>query len=267
MFTITALPTFHWKGMRIVTTGNGTTSLPYISETGEQACSRAQIQYGHQELVQNSYDRVNADNIVGLPGRRRYNAAPRLDSLCKPSLSFANETGVLSVHGFVVDTIEFNGGATFGGWKDRNNDPVLPSFWRTIIADRTTEEGNPPTGYGRACEYSFRLLAEEGHIDTAKLIRMTRSSSCTKDFLTKVQNTVWNRAFFMTRGWECLGLGPAQLAVGDKVCIIYGCSVPVILRPVKTYFKFIGECFVHGMMEGEAIKGLNQVTETNFLVH
>ena len=216
MFTITALPTFHWKGMRIVTTGNGTTSLPYISETGEQACSRAQIQYGHQELVQNSYDRVNADNIVGLPGRRRYNAAPRLDSLCKPGLSFANETGVLSVHGFVVDTIEFNGCATFGGWKDRNNDPVPPSFWRTIIADRTTEEGNPPTGYGRACEYSFRLLAAEGHIDTAKLIRMTRSSSCTKDFLTKVQNTVWNRAFFIPADGNVLDLDQRSLPWATK---------------------------------------------------
>jgi hypothetical protein len=44
------------------------------------------------------------------------------------------------------------------------------------------------------------------------------------------------------------------------ICIIFGCSVPVVLRKVSadgrnSHFEFIGECYVHGMMDGEALEG------------
>jgi hypothetical protein len=43
------------------------------------------------------------------------------------------------------------------------------------------------------------------------------------------------------------------------ICILFGCSVPVVLRRFneagKFYHKFIGECYAHGMMDGEAIVG------------
>jgi hypothetical protein len=44
-----------------------------------------------------------------------------------------------------------------------------------------------------------------------------------------------------------------------RICILYGCSVPVVLRPIRNsescnefYYELIGECYVHGMMDGEA---------------
>jgi len=40
---------------------------------------------------------------------------------------------------------------------------------------------------------------------------------------------------------------------------LFGCSVPIILRKVSgdqnSQFKFIGGCYVHGVMDGEAISG------------
>ena len=44
----------------------------------------------------------------------------------------------------------------------------------------------------------------------------------------------------------------------DLICILYGCSVPVVLREhrdpesTKIHFEFIGECYVHDLMDGEA---------------
>jgi hypothetical protein len=44
-------------------------------------------------------------------------------------------------------------------------------------------------------------------------------------------------------------------------CILLGCSVPVILRPnptvdgVEDAFEFIGEAYVHGIMDDEALAG------------
>jgi len=43
---------------------------------------------------------------------------------------------------------------------------------------------------------------------------------------------------------------------GDIVCILFGCKMPVILRPKGRHFIFIGECYIHGLMFGEAIDGL-----------
>ena len=34
--------------------------------------------------------------------------------------------------------------------------------------------------------------------------------------------------------------------------VILGCPFPVILRLIETEYLFVGECFVHGIMDGEA---------------
>ena len=41
---------------------------------------------------------------------------------------------------------------------------------------------------------------------------------------------------------------------GDVICVLFGCSVPVILRHDKNYWKLVGECYLHGIMKGEAMK-------------
>ena len=48
-------------------------------------------------------------------------------------------------------------------------------------------------------------------------------------------------------------LGPAALEVGDKVCVLLGGKVPFCLRPIGRSYLLVGECYVHGLMKGEAI--------------
>jgi Heterokaryon incompatibility protein (HET) len=51
-----------------------------------------------------------------------------------------------------------------------------------------------------------------------------------------------------------IGLAPLASKRGDRVCVLFGCSTPVILRPLaEGGYQFIGECYVHGIMEGEAM--------------
>ena len=44
----------------------------------------------------------------------------------------------------------------------------------------------------------------------------------------------------------------------DIICILYGCSVPVVLRKQEvegeSFWELVGECYVHGMMDGEAME-------------
>lgn len=58
------------------------------------------------------------------------------------------------------------------------------------------------------------------------------------------------------RETELFGLGPPDMASGDYVCILIGCSVPVVLREEDGCMKLIGETYVHGKMEGEAMEDL-----------
>ena len=61
-------------------------------------------------------------------------------------------------------------------------------------------------------------------------------------------------------------LGPAALEAGDIVCVLSGCKVPFCLRPMGGRYLFVGECYVHGLMDGEGMDMLarNELYETSF---
>ncbi|OAA50928.1 HET domain protein [Beauveria brongniartii RCEF 3172] len=53
-------------------------------------------------------------------------------------------------------------------------------------------------------------------------------------------------------------LGPGVMEAGDVVCVLLGCKVPFCLRPVGSRYLLVGECYVHGLMKGEAMAQLQQ---------
>lgn len=71
----------------------------------------------------------------------------------------------------------------------------------------------------------------------------------TSDRLSLVLNYV---AFWTSNGY--LGWGPPGMVVGDCVCVIIGCDVPVVLRSVGDHYIHIGPCWVLGFMNGEALE-------------
>jgi hypothetical protein len=61
------------------------------------------------------------------------------------------------------------------------------------------------------------------------------------------------RIFFNTQGGR-IGQGPQSLKPDDIVCLIYGGTVPYILRSVDDgTFTFVGHCFVQRVMDGEGM--------------
>ncbi len=66
-----------------------------------------------------------------------------------------------------------------------------------------------------------------------------------------------------------LGLVPLATEIGDVICIVYGSCVPFVLRPckdIKGAFRPVGQCYIHGIMEGEAMKMKDLVTREISLV-
>lgn len=51
-----------------------------------------------------------------------------------------------------------------------------------------------------------------------------------------------------------MGLYLAEAQVGDVLCVLLGCKVPVVLRPVAdNTYQVVSTCYAHGLMNGEAI--------------
>ncbi|KAI1155632.1 HET-domain-containing protein [Nemania diffusa] len=56
---------------------------------------------------------------------------------------------------------------------------------------------------------------------------------------------------------EYVGLFKGQLCPGDEVFIILGCTIPMVLRRTPTgEYEVVGNCYVHGIMDGEALLGV-----------
>jgi heterokaryon incompatibility protein (HET) len=61
------------------------------------------------------------------------------------------------------------------------------------------------------------------------------------------------RLFMTSKGY--LGVGSESLIEKDSIWIIAGCRVPLILREVsKSTFQIVGGAYLHGFMQGEALK-------------
>jgi hypothetical protein len=131
---------------------------------------------------------------------------------------------------------------------------VLSAYIRTVCAG----------------EYSDMALPKrEEQLDFEECRRVSKALSSGEDhgmpeleiiFLKLVKSYTKNRCLFKTKDGY-VGLAPRTALEGDKVCVLLGCTSPLILRPkisnpsAKQSFAIVGECYVPGMVSSEAILG------------
>ncbi|KAH7394790.1 hypothetical protein BKA66DRAFT_567177 [Pyrenochaeta sp. MPI-SDFR-AT-0127] len=63
--------------------------------------------------------------------------------------------------------------------------------------------------------------------------------------------------FLMTKS-GLIGLAPPLAVPGDIIVVLLGAPVPHVLRRKDSYYTLVGECYVHGVMGGEALAHLDQ---------
>jgi hypothetical protein len=70
-------------------------------------------------------------------------------------------------------------------------------------------------------------------------------------------------------GRKLAGLAPQLVEVGDKIVVLMGSNFPVVLREVDDRYELIGEIYVDGIMDGEAMDDLKsgKHRERNFEIH
>ncbi|KAF1989061.1 HET-domain-containing protein [Aulographum hederae CBS 113979] len=131
-------------------------------------------------------------------------------------------------------------------------------LWRTLVADRDPVGNNPPGWYHRACLYCLTDNTVTNLRGNLQLLhpRAKHDSDIVQRYLERAANVTWNRRFLLAgEQSELFGLAPQQSREGDVICILFGCSVPVILRrrvefDGHEWFEFVGEAYVHGKMDG-----------------
>lgn len=76
----------------------------------------------------------------------------------------------------------------------------------------------------------------------------------------------YGRWFFSTEGAAAMGLAPLHTSPGDVVAILHGSKTPVILRRLAdNEYLLIGQCYLEGVMYGEAVTW-KQVDETDLFI-
>ena len=72
-------------------------------------------------------------------------------------------------------------------------------------------------------------------------------------YTTSMDDMFKRRPILSAQGY--VGLAPSHAEVGDVIVIIYGAIVPFVLREsAEGRFEFVGEAYVHGIMDGEYVE-------------
>ncbi|PVH81098.1 HET-domain-containing protein [Cadophora sp. DSE1049] len=213
------------------------------------------------------YVRQHADTLVRSAHQRIYQAS---GSICASASFNDDETKfVLTCRGIQLPTIAWIGDPAAKGsisnlWQDSFEQSNVEHkyfkeiYWRTLVADRDSRGNPPPYWYSLACTDAHKLCPDGG-LDTTKLLQDQRKdgeqiSNILKNFLARVKAVTWNRRLVRLKDYS-LGLVPERTLRFDRICILFGCDVPVVLRKRQNdFWELIGEAFVYGVMDGEAVE-------------
>lgn len=188
-----------------------------------------------------------------------------------PKFQIMRETGSLIVEGLIVDTVtEVSVVRELHDDESRQlaytRDPDVAEYWADFLfpsadedvyvngdtvsnaANWTLSSGvffdHQQRGYqGPSWELPFLEYLKTGDVPI---------QTFTNDFFVNTLTT--NRRLFWTKGGY-LGLANPYCEPGDCVCIVFGCNNPLVLRRAGNVWEVIGEAYVHGIMNGEAVTG------------
>jgi hypothetical protein len=132
------------------------------------------------------------------------------------------------------------------------------AFWRTLVADVI---GGDRIGRNNLEFATLAAWVVWNGFSTTSEEKLSKSNEV-RFCVAALKRAVVRRTFIITqKGY--MGLGPAYTQPGDKIYVLAGGQVPFILRPTENIgvFSLVGECYVHGIMDGEATEeGIDRET-------
>ena len=157
------------------------------------------------------------------------------------------------------------------------------SMWRTFICNRFVDGSIPIEDCGYSWElfldFLRRRTANEDEderrcyyqevvpVDTTGVRQKEKQRMGETEILryfSACTRWCYNRRFFVSSA-ERYGWAVDGTKTDDIVAILYGCPIPFLLRESDDgTYKILGDCYIHGLMDGEGLEG--EFEETEFAI-
>ena len=135
--------------------------------------------------------------------------------------------------------------------SDEAVDKLFEDFERAMAAWKTIEELMP----------KFTMEGDTSFTPEEQARLLETMNQAQRDSVLPPHNLIYalaeackGRRFFITKNHSYLGVAPDITWPGDKICVIPGCCAPFIIRPKGDNYESLGECYVAGLMDGEAME-------------
>lgn len=145
----------------------------------------------------------------------------------------------------------------------------LASLWRLPIADKNLAGGRAELNDEAPYHYELLIGLTSPELDSAVhgsgKIKTTDQLIIDQTLEYRRRWYLYDRRPFVTNDGHP-GLALADAKPGDQLCIFAGASVPFVIRPNgEGGFRLVGESYVYGLMDGEALEGHNAASQTIML--
>lgn len=177
-----------------------------------------------------------------------------------PDAPFYVRSEVLHIKGVIVDSVRDITQA-----RNRRTDDIIGSEWMEFTRSNTHDVealanvlcadlqpyaiGTPGAKRGGAAQVLSSLTARNGlDARTFALPSLEAMTLC--------------RVLLHTREGR-LGIGPPKTEAGDLICVLCRCPMPFVLRRQGDGYVIVGEVYVHGIMDGEAVTADSEIIEFN----
>lgn len=221
---------------------------------------------------------------------RRIRASVLFDASRIREAHFSLQAGKLRLRGVPIDQVKevsscwpWEGDSmaqTFQAWEGlskmtiEHQHAMYPSgctpsdaFWRTLIRDTVRD-------YQNAEEIRRARSSDKGSYKRFRAWLTNESGTSNSDVVTDADFSNFRKSFFIATQDQCLfrtNKGYIGLSDNprpeDEVWILSGGRVPFVLRPYLDNsghtgsYALVGDCYVHGIMDGEAAEALDGEAE------
>ncbi|OCL15389.1 hypothetical protein AOQ84DRAFT_370426 [Glonium stellatum] len=199
-------------------------------------------------LIQRSVPPLRPVDVINYLDKPLYYAARGTQA----ATGFFFDDSTLVCVGICADTVEHVG-------PELDQQTSLED-WRTIARKLSRRNGNMLTTEEADEQFASILMGDAGGGWNGDFkgngVRVTvRPHSYDDDMYSPEEKAMLmipqQRLIITKRGF--MGLAMAHVEVGMHVCILLGCSVPVLLEKHSNHYHFKGSCYIQGWMKGEIL--------------
>lgn len=137
------------------------------------------------------------------------------------------------------------------------------ALWRTLIRDMISDVNRnltrpAPSSIASSFLACTKLQGLMTGTDIAAAMRdgfevVEKIVTDSEPFIQACEPVVQGARFCVTRDGY-MGLVPTRAAKGDAICVFMGGTVPFVIRETDSgQYRLMGECYVHGLMDGKAL--------------